>query len=176
MFLYLCGEWTCAPPSTDQAAFSLGDRLNANLFALEHRFYGNSTPFHDNPENALTYENLKFLNSTQALEDIAQFIKFINARESPREFQWVVIGGSYPGALSAWFKSQYPDLAVAAWSSSGVIRAIEDYTLFDYDIYEVSKSYTGGGDECVSQVQSITETIENVYLNGTPVERQEMLE
>ena len=173
MFLYICGEWTCSPPSTDGAAFELGGHLNANLFALEHRFYGNSTPFHDDLSNATSYENLKFLNSTQALEDIAQFIQFINARESPRIFQWVVIGGSYPGALSAWFKSQYPDLAVAAWSSSGVIRAIEDYAMFDYDIYEVSKSYS---DECADQVKNITETIEHVFLHGTPDEKSQMLE
>jgi hypothetical protein len=64
IFLYICGEWTCSPPDTDQAAFNLGDRLNANLFVLEHRFYGNSTPFHDDQENANSYENLKFLNST----------------------------------------------------------------------------------------------------------------
>jgi hypothetical protein len=50
----------------------------------------------------------------------------------------VVIGGSYPGALSAWFKSQYPDLAVASWSSSGVINAIQDFTIFDFDIYNSS--------------------------------------
>lgn len=48
---------------------------------------------------------------------------------------WIVVGGSYPGALAAWFKSQYPDHAVGAWSSSGVIHAIEDFRNFDLDIY-----------------------------------------
>ena len=138
VFLYICGEWTCAPPSTDQAAFTLGQRLNANLLALEHRFYGDSSPFKDDPENATSFENLKFLSSEQALQDIANFIDFKNQQWGWPSHQWVVIGGSYPGALSAWFKSQYPDFAVAAWSSSGVINAIEDFTIFDFDIYNSS--------------------------------------
>jgi hypothetical protein len=37
--------------------------------------------------------------------------------------KWLTIGGSYPGALSAWFKSLY-NSADAAWSSSGVINVI----------------------------------------------------
>ena len=48
---------------------------------------------------------------------------------------WIVVGGSYPGALAAWFKSQYPDHAVGAWSSSGVIHAIKDFRTFDLDIF-----------------------------------------
>ena len=48
---------------------------------------------------------------------------------------WVVWGGSYPGAMVAWFRSLYPDRAIAAWSSSGVINAIKDFSDFDLDIY-----------------------------------------
>jgi len=50
----------------------------------------------------------------------------------------VTVGGSYPGALSAWFKSKYPTHAVAAWASSGVIHAIEDYTNYDLDVYNTT--------------------------------------
>jgi hypothetical protein len=49
--------------------------------------------------------------------------------------QTVVIGGSYPGALSAWFRSRYPHLAVASWSSSGVVQPITDFWHFDEQIY-----------------------------------------
>jgi len=47
----------------------------------------------------------------------------------------MVIGGSYPGALSAWFKSLYPDHAFGAWSSSGVIHPIEYIWQMDADVY-----------------------------------------
>ena len=43
----------------------------------------------------------------------------------------IVIGGSYPGALSAWFKYKYPHIADGAWASSAVIKAVEDF--FEYD-------------------------------------------
>lgn len=72
----------------------------------------------------LSVEALFYLNTTQALADIANFITEQN-KTNPGP--WVVVGGSYPGALVAWFKNVYPDHAVAAWSSSGVINPIEDF-------------------------------------------------
>lgn len=40
---------------------------------------------------------------------------------------WITIGGSYSGALSAWFRSKYPHLTIGAIGSSGVILAVEDF-------------------------------------------------
>jgi hypothetical protein len=36
----------------------------------------------------------------------------------------ITIGGSYPGALSGWFRYKYPHLTVGALASSGVVNAI----------------------------------------------------
>ena len=47
IFLYICGEWTCSPPSVTQAAYSLGIKLKGRLMTLEHRYYGDSQPFTD---------------------------------------------------------------------------------------------------------------------------------
>lgn len=132
VFLYMCGEWTCSPPSVTQAAFALGyNELNAKLVVLEHRFYGDSQLFRG--EDAWATENLKLLNTTQALADTAYFIDELK-KNATHDNQFVVIGGSYPGALSAWFKHVYPDHAAVAWSSSGVINAIQDFKNFDLDI------------------------------------------
>lgn len=47
----------------------------------------------------------------------------------------MVIGGSYPGALSAWFRARYPTIAMASWSSSGVVQPVVDFWHFDEQVY-----------------------------------------
>lgn len=42
-----------------------------------------------------------------------------------------MIGGSYPGAMSAWFRYKYPHLTVGALASSAVINSILDFKQFD---------------------------------------------
>lgn len=49
--------------------------------------------------------------------------------------KWITIGGSYPGALSAWFRAKYPHLTVGAIASSAVVLAVEDFRDFDEQIY-----------------------------------------
>ena len=93
-----------------------------------------------------------YLTSEQALSDTAWFIDSMNhsfVLKNGVKPEWIVIGGSYPGALSAWFKSQYPLLALGAWSSSGVINAIYDFKEFDNSIYT---SMLKSGADCPAQV------------------------
>jgi len=104
--------------------------------------------------------NLQYLNSTQALADLDYFIKNktaeINSKYGAGVRKWLTIGGSYPGALSAWFKSQYTS-AAAAWSSSGVIHAIQNYEMYDFDLY---KATSRSGPNCPAFVKAVTTYIE----------------
>jgi len=77
---------------------------------------------------------------------------------------WLIVGGSYPGALVAWFKNVYPNHVRAAWSSSGVINAIEDFTEFDMDIYLQTQKNLGG---CHKEIAQVTADIERVLLHGS---------
>ena len=106
----------------------VGAKYKAKLIALEHRFYGASQPFEDT-----SLENLIYLTSRQALADIAEFLRSMNADKTDRKV--IIIGGSYPGALSAWFKEKYPHLAIASWSSAGVVYPKEDLPEFDKQVY-----------------------------------------
>lgn len=133
IFLYICGEATCRPPTEKGYAFQICQELNCLFTVVEHRYYGASQPFPD-----WSVDNLKYLNSSQALADLDYFIKVLNKHigdvYGAGIHKWLTIGGSYPGALSAWFKSLYTS-ADAAWSSSGVINVIQNYSMYDFDLF-----------------------------------------
>jgi len=63
--------------------------------------------------------------------------------------QVLVIGGSYPGAMSAWFRNRYPHLTVGAWSSSGVVQPVIDFWKFDEQTYTSSVK---SGDYCPQMI------------------------
>ncbi len=73
VFLYICGESTCRPPSERAYAFQVCQEVNCLFYVLEHRYYGASQPFPD-----WSVANLKYLNSSQALADLDYFIKSMN--------------------------------------------------------------------------------------------------
>ena len=102
------------------------------VLVLEHRFYGESLPYGN---DSLKLENIYgLLNVQQALEDLAEFIGFVketSAHGVGRRNPWFTIGGSYPGAMSAWFRYKYPHLTEGALASSAVVHAILNYTQFD---------------------------------------------
>jgi len=60
----------------------------------------------------------------------------LNARYNRTGFDnpWFVIGVSYSGALSAWFRLKFPHLTCGSLASSGVVRAVYNYTDFDKQV------------------------------------------
>ena len=78
----------------------LAARHGAKVVALEHRFYGKSVP----NGNDFSVENLKYLSVEQALADLALFRQVYQQMLPYQQNAWIAIGGSYPGALSAWFR------------------------------------------------------------------------
>ena len=100
IFVYICGEYTCSVPAFRFYPFMIGAEHGAQLFVIEHRYYGESQPYPD-----WKTENLVHLSSEQALADLASFL---TAQGAGADKKTLVIGGSYPGALSAWFRVHYP--------------------------------------------------------------------
>ena len=81
---------------------------------------------------------MQWLTVNQTLEDIASFIRAKNEEMKAKDgknHKWVVIGGSYPGALVVWLKERYPELVSVVWSSSGVVKLQMDYDGFDYGMF-----------------------------------------
>ncbi len=123
-FIYFCGEYTCSPPAERHFPFMVGAHHGARLFVIEHRFYGSSQPCDD-----WSVACFSTLNSEQALADFAHFLSKMN--EDMPERPTIVVGGSYPGALSAWFRLKYPHLTVASWAASAVVEPYEDMWSYD---------------------------------------------
>lgn len=75
---------------------------------IEHRYYGPSNPFSDMSE-----KNLKYHNIQQAIDDLEYFAKNVKLAMpggdsvGPTEAPWVLIGGSYSGALTSWTLVKY---------------------------------------------------------------------
>lgn len=93
------------------------------VLVVQHRFYGQSLPFGN---NSFSLTNLKYLTSEQALSDLAYFINTVNVNKmyGVNNNPWISIGGSYPGAMSAWFRYKYPHLTIGAIASSAVVQSI----------------------------------------------------
>ena len=164
IFFYICGEGTCTGID-DQKLYpvQLAQEHKALLVALEHRYYGFSQPFSD-----LSTENLAYLTVEQALADLAFFIGWFKVNSGYQitdQQPWITIGGSYPGALSAWFRYKYPHLTVGAWASSAVVNAITDFPNFDNQIF---LSTNKSGPACPATIQTLTAYFES-QLYDTPI-------
>lgn len=158
VILHVCGEYTC-PGIMPARLFplELAQAHGALVVSLEHRFFGESQPF----ANTST-PFLRFLSSRQALNDLAVFTRFFQDTWINQPYglptgtlsQWVVIGGSYPGALTGWYREKFPFLSVGGLASSGVVHSIRDFTAFDEQVA------TSAGRECAAALRSITTAIE----------------
>jgi len=140
------------------------------LITLEHRYYGDSQPFSQD-EGGWSTDNLKWLTVEQALADIAAFIRAKN-EEFGSSHKWVIIGGSYPGALVAWFKIAYPDLVEVVWSSSGVVKQKRDYPEFDLAMYHNLKD--DNQTQCAQAIHNVTEKIQTTLDDGNKTAVQEI--
>ena len=124
--LYIAGEGEVTGSMTGSPLL-LAQNLSAPIITVEHRYYGHSLPFPLEMK-----EKLRYLTVEQAMADFAAFTYWYNRHVAKSRLRWIVVGGSYSGALSAYLRTDYPDIFEASWSSSGVVHALFDYYEFDY--------------------------------------------
>jgi pimeloyl-ACP methyl ester carboxylesterase len=82
---------------------AIAQQQNGSAIMLEHRFYGLSNPYPD-----LTVKSLKFHTLQQAIDDMVYFAQKVKLPQpdgdkvTPDKAPWVLVGGSYSGALTSW--------------------------------------------------------------------------
>ncbi|XP_052232753.1 putative serine protease F56F10.1 [Dreissena polymorpha] len=126
-------------------------QFGAICVMLEHRYYGESHPVPD-----LSLSNLRYLNSRQALADLAQFIDFFRIRMKLSNNKLITFGGSYPGSLSAWFRSKYPQYVDGADATSAPIYAQVDFREY---LQVVTDALGTSGTQCVEEIRNATQTM-----------------
>ncbi len=162
MILYVSGESAGHFVSSTSMTMELAKKLKAKVFVLEHRFYGESQPCAD-----WSVSCLRFLTHEQALADIAYFIQRNNKGKHEAQKKWVLIGGSYAGALVGWFKAKYPYMAKVIYSSSGVVSAVTDYYKYMDQVYtDMSKDQN-----CLQVVSELNAYATKIVKSGTPEQK-----
>lgn len=129
-------------------------QTNSLLVTMEHRWYGESLP--GNRTN--TPFLLSTLNVSLVLDDLGNFMTHVeNTLNNGQPLKWYCSGGSYSGALSSWLKARFPDRLIMAWSSSGVVNPIFDFTQFDGHIKKVVQG------QCEQQVRLAFQQMSDLY-------------
>ena len=152
VILYLCGESVCDGPTTSALVNAEAKKYHAYRIAIEHRYYGLSQPF-----PTLTTDNLKCLSMEQALEDIATIQKSLQSSMGLTG-SWIVVGGSYSGELSAFYRLKHPELVIGSLASSAPVFSKADF--FEYDQHTA----TVAPPACLTAIQNVTKDVETKLL------------
>ncbi|ESK95132.1 hypothetical protein Moror_13864 [Moniliophthora roreri MCA 2997] len=106
----------------------IAQQQSGSVIIIEHRFYGTSNPYPDLSGKSFAVHNIQ-----QAIDDLEYFAKNVKLpmpngeNLGPDKAPWIMVGGSYSGALTGWTMVNKPGLFWAGYSSSGVVEAIFDY-------------------------------------------------
>lgn len=142
---------------------------DVHLFALEHRYYGESFPPKKEPLGYLRGDqenqddefpvDYTHLSSRQAVKDIVSFVTSPQAlnhlnSKAGNSVPWITFGGSYPGMLSAWSRLLHPSIIFAAVSNSAPVQAQLDFSAYNEHIgIDLEDEFVGGSEECARVVR-----------------------
>ncbi|EIW61562.1 peptidase S28 [Trametes versicolor FP-101664 SS1] len=136
----------------------IAQELGGVTIVLEHRYYGLSNPFPD-----LSVKSLKFHTIQQAIDDLEYFAKTVDLPMAggdalkPGQAPWILIGGSYSGALTSFTVVNKPNLFQAAYASSAVVESITDY----WGYFEPIRQFMP--QNCSADVEAVIAHIDQVF-------------
>ncbi|TFY82708.1 hypothetical protein EWM64_g1304 [Hericium alpestre] len=139
----------------------IAKQQNGATIVLEHRYYGLSNPYPN-----LTVASLKYHTIQQAIDDLVYFAENVKLpmpggdEVAPGEAPWILIGGSYSGALTGWTKVNKPDTFWAGYASSAVVESITDFWAYFDPIRQFMP------ENCSADVQVAVKYWDDVYTSG----------
>ncbi|KAJ2896682.1 serine carboxypeptidase S28-domain-containing protein [Zalerion maritima] len=147
----------------------LADLYGGAVLVVEHRYFGKSLPFND-----LTAETLQYLNLPNSIYDMTYFASSVSLpfdehnHTHPSKSPWVLIGGSYSGALAAWTQQIDPGTFVQYHASSAVVQAIYDFDEYFTPIEAAIPR------NCSKDIQAVISYVDETLESGTDKEVDEL--
>ncbi|KAF9480682.1 hypothetical protein BDN70DRAFT_856398 [Pholiota conissans] len=131
---------------------------NGSTIVLEHRFYGLSNPYPD-----LSVKSLRVHTIQQAIDDLEYFARNVNLpmpggdAVTPDKTPWVLVGGSYAGALTSWTMVNKPSLFAAGYASSAVVQATLNFWAYFEPIRQNMPA------NCSADVQAVIAFVDKTF-------------
>jgi hypothetical protein len=147
----------------------IAKEIGAAVVVVEHRYWGESTPCTDYGAKCLQH-----LTLNNSIADLVRFAEEVelpfdsNGTSNADKAPWIMVGGSYPGALAAWTAAVADGTFWAYWASSGPVQAM-DYWQYFNPIQE------GMPKNCSKDISLVIDHIDSIGMNGTK-EQQKALQ
>ncbi|GAA5844809.1 hypothetical protein JCM11251_002284 [Rhodosporidiobolus azoricus] len=141
----------------------LGEATGGIGVVFEHRYYGESFPVKN-----LSTDSMRYLTTLQSLHDQVHFARNIvfpgleHLNLTAPETPYLVYGGSYAGAKTAFARKLFPDVFWGGVASSAVTTAIVDY----WQYYEPIR--LNGPPKCISRLINHTSLIDSLLTLNSP--------
>ncbi|KAL2162502.1 hypothetical protein VTH06DRAFT_7416 [Thermothelomyces fergusii] len=157
--------------STARLSGVMANQTGGAVIVLEHRYWGQSSPYEE-----LTVANLTYLTLENSLKDLVYFARtFVppfdpSGSSSPDRAPWVFAGGSYSGALAGWLAATEPGTFWAYYSSSGVVEAIGDFWQYFVPVQEATPR------NCSADVGAVIDYVDSVLTSGSRTAKKALKE
>jgi hypothetical protein len=133
----------------------IAQAIGAAVVILEHRYFGQSSPF-----DLLTPMNLTYLTIENSMADVVRFAKNFQAPWAPgapsraADVPFVLVGGSYSGSQAAWIAEKMSGTYWAYIAYSPALQAKIDYWEYALPLMEY------GNSSCVHTLAGIIDFID----------------
>jgi len=143
--------------------------IGGAVILIEHRYWGESSPYAD-----LSTKNMQYLTLNNSIHDLTHFARTVklpfdkNGSSNADKAPWVLAGGSYSGALSAWTESVAPGTFWAYHASSAPVEAIYDYWQYFQPVND------GMPKNCSKDLGRVIDHIDHVLASGSEKEKHDL--